>query len=83
MANDRHRLTHDIIEYDTEDRNRLKSYPRANLGKFGWPLNVERIEKTALDIARVNHDILSIHADPKPTPDAVQRTRDKRRDASG
>jgi hypothetical protein len=78
LANDRHRLTHDIIEYDTQDRNRLKAYTRANLGKFGWPLNAERIGKIASNIARLNHDILSIHADPEPAPDALQRIRDKR-----
>jgi len=73
LANERHRLTHDIIEYDAQDQNRLKAYPRANLGKFGWPLNAARIEKTASDIARLSHDILWIHRDPEPVPGAPRR----------
>jgi hypothetical protein len=76
LANERHRLMHDIIEYDTEDQNRLKAFPPATLGKFGWPIDAERIERTAHDIARLTHDVLSIHSDPQPAPDASQRIRD-------
>jgi hypothetical protein len=77
LAVERHRLTHDIVEYDPEDENRLKAFPRASLGKFGWPLNTARIEKTARDIARLNHDILSIHSDLVSVPGASRRTQDK------
>ncbi len=36
LANERNRLTHDIIEYDRDHRDRLKAYPRTSLGNFGW-----------------------------------------------
>jgi hypothetical protein len=77
LANERHRLMHDIIEYDAEDQNRLKAFPPATLGKFGWPLDAARIERTARDIARLTHDIVSIHSDPETAPDASRRIRDK------
>jgi hypothetical protein len=77
LANERHRLTHSIIEYDKTDPNRLKAYPRSDFGKVGWPLSAAAIEKTALGIARLSHDVLSIHADPRPLPGASPRKQDK------
>jgi hypothetical protein len=64
-AGERHRLTHDIIEADPQNPNRLKAYPRSTPRKFGWPLDAGRIEKTARRIARINYGLLSIHKDPK------------------
>jgi hypothetical protein len=75
LANERHRITHDIIEYDRQDENRLRALPRGDFQKLGWPLNAERIEKTAMQIARLSHDVLSIHRDPEPVSDAARRWR--------
>lgn len=77
LANERHRITHDVIEYDKGDENRLKAFPRESLGKFGMPLDVARIEQLARNIARLNYDLLAIHRDPEPAPDASLRTQDK------
>jgi hypothetical protein len=76
LAHERHRITHDIIEYDPEDDNRLKAFRPETLGKFGWPLNAARIEQIARDIARLTHDVLSIHRDPEIVPGAPPRTQD-------
>lgn len=63
-ATERHRLTHDIVEADPQNPNRLKAYPRSTPRKFGWPLDVARIEKIARRIAQINYGLLSIHKDP-------------------
>jgi hypothetical protein len=76
LAEQRHKLTHWVIEIDPMDRDRLKAYPRETLGGFGWPLNVEKIEQLALDIARLNYAALTIHVDPRPARGALQRKRD-------
>jgi hypothetical protein len=77
LANDRNLLTHSIIEYDKDNRDRLKAYPPTNPGKFGWSLNTERIQQIARGIAHLNHDVLSIHSD-LVSVDASQRIRDQR-----
>jgi hypothetical protein len=76
LANERHRIMHDIIEHDAGDESRLKAFPPATPNKFGWPLDAARIEQTARDIARLTHDVLSIHRDPEIAPDASPRTQD-------
>jgi hypothetical protein len=58
LADERHRITHNIIEYDPDDDNRLKAFLPETLGKFGWPLDAARIEQTAREIARLTHDVL-------------------------
>jgi hypothetical protein len=66
LQDDRHQLTHRIVEFDPADRDRLVAYRRTDFRerKFGWRLSVSKIEKIARDIARLNYDVLSIHSDP-------------------
>lgn len=78
LAPERHRLTHDIIEYVPEDRARLKAFPRSSLGKVGWPLDAAKIERIAQDIGRLNFQVLSIHNAPVILPDASPRIPEKR-----
>jgi hypothetical protein len=78
LAPERHRLTHDIIEYVPEDRGQIKAFPRSSLGKVGWPLNAMKIERIAQAIALLSFQIMSIHRDPVILPDASPRIPEKR-----
>ena len=73
LAKDRHRVTHDIFEYDPADENRLKLYPREAMGRFGWPLDAARINKLAMDIGRLNHDLLSLYRPLEPVASPQRR----------
>jgi hypothetical protein len=77
LAEERHRLTHDMIEYDLADQDRLKAFPRATPQKFGWPLTATRIEKTAHKIAVINYALLSLHREPESVPGASRRKLDR------
>lgn len=66
LAVERHKITHDILEYDRENPNRLKSYSRETFGRFGWPLDAARIERLAMDIARLNHAMLALYRPLEP-----------------
>lgn len=80
VQDERHQLTHRIIEYNPTDRNKLAAYKRGDFldRKFAWRFDAARIEKTARTIARLSYDILSIHVDLAPPPDALQQKRGRR-----
>ena len=76
LATERHRLTHNLIEIDPIDQNRLKAFPRTTPTKVGWPLDAKRIEQTAHETARLNWAILSLFEEPPVAHGASPRKRD-------
>ena len=76
LATERHRLTHNLIEIDPIDPNRLKAFPRTTPNKVGWPLDAKRIERTAHETARLNWAILSLYGEPPIAHGALPRKRD-------
>lgn len=76
LARKRNGIIHDIMSIHPSNKNLLRALPIPDRGKVGRPLDVDQINRLALDIAKLSHSVLVFFGEPGTLPDASQRRRD-------